>query len=307
MSFLTVPQIANVAIELLQRQFVLAGTVARVPADNGASGGVLFVRVPHEREARIFDRATGHPIELSKIEEHGVPVSVKHIYDAAPVTDEDLTMSIGNFATQVIAPMTDAVARRAEDELAGVFNALPPADAVSWATDPDPDADIATVLAIRKHLTDVGAPMLGRTVAVSPSIANRILGCPLLVAADHRGSADALETATLGQIYGLTFVESPAIEDGTAVGYARSAAVLATAAPADPGGGAEVQTVTVEAAGVTLRVLSAYDVTHFTKIVAVSVFAGASPVTVDGLDDVEDPDEDDGAGEVVRAIRVTTE
>lgn len=293
---LTAEQIAALAIELLQRQFVLVGTVARVPSIDPPSGGEMIVRVPHERTAREQE-TQGAAITLDPVSEHGVALKVKHLYDAAAVSDWDLSLTIASFGSQILQPMTDAVARAAEDELAGVLNGLPADDAVSWAATPSVDDDLRTLLDVRKALTDAGCPVLGRTVACSTDITNRLLAIPLFAAADKRGAVNdtgattALDAAVIGDVYGLTVVESAALEPGTAVGYHASAAVVGTAPPAAPNG---TQFATVDAGGVTIGTVIDYDAGHLSTIVAVHTFCGARAIV----------EQDDT---VKRAIRVTTD
>ncbi len=289
---LTSAPISRLAVALLRRQLVLAGTVLRVPGGeySGPSGGTVTVRVPVPRQART--QTAGQAITYDAIDEVSVNVQVAHLYNAALVSDEELSLTLENFGQQVLAPAVAAVAEGAEDELVTVMNGLAADGTIQWAAAADPDADKATVLAIRQRLTENGCPAGNRYVAVSPSIATRLLSIDSFVEADKRGSTTALQQAIIGQVYGLTFVESAGITTDTAVAYHQSGFALASLSPVAPGGGAD--STTAQDGGLSVRHLLAFDVDHLSLASVVSAFAGAAVV-----------DEDGGASvDIQRAIRV---
>ncbi len=190
---------------------------------------------------------------------------------------------------QVLRPQTEAVARAAEDLIAAKMNALTASSTIEWALTADPDADKATVLAIREALTDAGVTG-ERFCAVAPNIATRLLSVPGFVEADKRGSTDAIDQAVIGTVYGITFVESTAITTATAVAYGRDAFAFATMAPVNPD--ANVDSSSAVDSGVALRYLRAFDASKLASLSVVSTFAGCSTI----LD----------AAAVVRAIKVDT-
>ena len=291
---LTSAPISRLAVALLRRQLVLAGTVLRVPGGEyaGPSGGTVTVRVPVPRQARV--QTAGNQITYDPVDEVSLDVVVKHLYNACHVTDEDLTLSLENFGQQVLAPAVAAVAEGAEDELVTVMNALTADGTIEWAATSSSDADKATVLAIRQRLTESGCPAGNRYVAVAPDIATRLLSIDSFVEADKRGSTTALSQAIIGQVYGLTFVESAGITDGTAIAYHQSGFALASLSPVAPGGGAD--STTAQDGGLSVRHLLAFDVDFLSLASVVSAFAGAAVV-----------DEDDGASvDIVRALKVDT-
>lgn len=283
MALLTSAPISQLAVELLRRQLVLVGTVTRVPAGEyrGPSGGTVTLTVPQPRTARE-QASRAASITYDALAEVGVDVTVAHWYDAALISDEELSLDLRQFGTQVLRPQVESVARAAEDELAGVMNGLTADTGIEWAATASADADKATVLAIREQLTVNEAPAANRWVACAPDITTRLLAIPGFVEADKRGSTSALEAAEVGQVYGLRFIESAAIDAGTALAYHRSGFAFGTLAPQDPGGGADSTTATE--GGVTLRSILAFDPGHLATASVVSVFAGAAVV-----------DENDGA------------
>lgn len=294
MSLLTSAPISGLAVELLRRSLVLPATVLRVPGGEygGPSGGTITVRVPVPRTSRK-QAAAGDAITYDAVAEVGVTVTVEHLYDATHITDEDLSLSLQNFGRQILMPQVAAVAEGAEDELSSAMNALTADASIEWAAAADPDADKGTVLSIREQLTTNKVPAGNRYLAVAPDIATRLLDVPTFVETDKRGSATALEAATIGTVFGLTVVESAAITAGTGIGYHGSAFALASLAPTAPGGGADSTTATE--AGLSLRALLAFDVDHLQTASVVSAFAGAAVVP-----------EDQAGTTIKRAIKVDT-
>jgi hypothetical protein len=294
MPLLTSAPISALAIEMLRRTLVLPATVVRVANGEyaGRSGGTVTIAVPAPRAAR--EQVTpGAEITLDALDETPVDVTLRHFYDAAPVTDEDLTLTLVDFGRQVLRPQVAAVAEAAEERIADAMNGLTADPTVEWAASPDPDADLATLLAIRERMTTSGIPAGDRYLAVSPSIATRLLSVPTLVRAGDRGSVDALEQAVIGDVYGLRVVESAAIATGTAVAYHSTGFGFGNPAPAPPAGNANVDATVQNEQGLGLRHVLAFDARHLQTISVVSTFAGATAV--------EDED-----GDVTRAIKVAT-
>lgn len=280
MSLLTAVPIGELAIELLRRQIVLPALVSRVgAADYTGSGGTVTLRVPVSRTAHE-QTTPGADIDLDPIEEESVNVTLRHWYDATTLTDEDLTLNLVDYGRQVLAPQVASVAEAAENELAEVMGGLDPDPEITWAAEPDVEADEDTLLAIREYLSDAKVPGTGRAVAVATDIATRLLRNPKFTRADARGQAGmtALESATLGNLYGMDVVESTALDKGIAVGFHRSAFAYGNRAPVVP---PEVFGTSMTDSGLALRVVKVFNANKLATISAVSVFAGASVVEDD--------------------------
>lgn len=277
MPLITAEQISTLAVELLARTLVLPQSVARVPRqDYSGSGGTVIVRVPQRRTA-LEQMSPGDPITPAGIDETPVQIVVRHLYDAAPVTDEDLTLAIISFGVQVLQPLVASVAEAAEDILGGAINGVAPS--FGWTDLTDPAKTEADILLARQTLTENDVPLGGRFLAVAPDVASVLLSLDKFSKVNESGSPGALRDAILGRIFGLWAVETNALEAGTAVGYHRSAFVFASLAPATPAGAAS--SATSVAQGIALRAVRDFDVSHLTEIAAVSCFAGASLVDAD--------------------------
>lgn len=280
MALLTAVPIGQLAIELLRRQVVLPALVSRVgSADYVGSGGKVTLRVPVPRTAREQE-TPGSQIDFDTMEEESVDVTLKHWYDATILTDEDLTLSLVDYGRQVLAPQVASVAEAAENELADVMGGLTPDDEIVWAADADVVEDEDTLLAIRERLSDNKVPGTGRAVAVATDIATRLLRNPKFSRADARGSAGitALESATLGVLYGMQVVESTALDKGIAVGFHKSAFAYGNRAPVVPD---SVKGASVSDSGLALRVIRAFNPNTLSTASVTSVFAGAAVVEDD--------------------------
>lgn len=292
MSVLTSAPISALAIELLRRSIVLPGTVARVPGTDydGPSGGTVTIRVPQPRTA-LEQTTPGDVITFAAVDEVPVNVTMRHFYDATRVSDEDLSMSIQDFGRQILRPQMVAIAEAAEGVLAEAMNALTPDAGLAW-TAGDPAANEDTVLAIREQLTDNKVPAGDRYCAVAPDVATLLLKIEKFVKANERGSSTALEKAILGELYGITFVESHAIDAGSAVAYHATGFGFGIRAPMLPPGNVDASVANEH--GLALRSVVGFDTSRLSTACVTSTFAGAAVVP------------DDDIGTILRAIKVDT-
>ncbi len=280
MALLTAQGIARVAIPLLRRSLVLARTVTMVPIPGFAppNGETVTVRVRTPRTARK-QTTRGAAITYDDQDEVGVDVTLAHIYDAYHITDEELSFDLEDFATQITEPQTVSVATGAEDELADAMNALEADAEIEFAATADVDDTKAVILAARQAITEGLVPAGMRYAAVSPSIATRILSVPDFVKVNESGSPSALRDAIIGRLSGFTFVESPGLDDDTAVFYHRSGFVLGNKQPAAPRGATSSAGVISE--GLAIRQIFQYDPDVLSDASVLSTFAGASVVYED--------------------------
>lgn len=275
MTFVTSEQVSSVAVELLARSLVLPMTALRVPATDfrGPAGGTAILRVPNPRTARV-QATPGATITYDDIDETEVPVTMAHLYDATKVTDEDMTLAITDFATQVTAPQVSSVARAAEARLAAVMNALPIEINTAGASDVDDD-----ILAARATLGEAEVPLENRWLAVSPDYATYLLSQDNLSPFDAPLDSDAVARAIIGNYRGFRVVETPALTGIRAVAYHQSAFAFGTTAPAAPRGASDSSVATV--GDIAMRHLFLFDPDTLSDRSVVSVFAGASLVDAD--------------------------
>ncbi len=276
MPFLTSEPISALAVQLLRRSIVLPAAVARVPAPEfaGPSGGAVKVRVPRPRVAHQ-QSVPGNDITFDSVTEDSVTVVLSHHYNAVLISDEDLSLSLENFGQQILLPAVASIAEAAEQSCADALLTAPTVAGIAWAPFPDAQDDIATVLAIRERMTSVKIPAANRYVVVAPDIATRLLAVPQFVQASLRGdSGVALDTASIGEVYGLNFLESVTMPDGVAAAFHQSGVCFANVAPRAPGGVAD--STVAQDSGLQLRVLLQFDPSKLSLAHVVSVFSGAS-------------------------------
>lgn len=273
MAFLTAKGISATGVALLTRTLVLPMTVTRVPGEDfaGSNGDTITLRVPQPSSARTQATA-GAAITYDDTNETAVDVQVNHLYHASKITDEDMSLSIEDFASQVTRKQVAAVATGGEDELATAMNAVA-VDASILANGSDISAQI---LAAREDLGSNDVPTGGRWLAVSPGVATFMLELDKFSKVNESGSDSALRDAILGRIYGFTVVESNALDAGTALAYHTSGFAFGNRTPVAPRGAADSATASDN--GIGIRQIFQYDPDVLSDASVISTFAGASLV-----------------------------
>ena len=277
MAFLNSSQIASLAIPLLHRSVVLPRTVERVAGTEfgGSSGDTITVRVRANRTANV-QSSPGATISLDTIAETGVSLQVHHIYSAAALTDEDLTLNLEDFGAQVLQPAVQAVARKSEQYIADAINSLVADDAVSASA--TGDAYATAIKDASQALDEADVEAGNRWCAVSPGAARALLDYDAIEDASALGTASAVQDAIIGRFAGFNIVKSNALDAGSLCAYHRSAFVMGNRAPVQVSG---VDSATASQDGFSLRVVRDFDASKLAEIVAVSTFAGAAVVDAD--------------------------
>lgn len=279
MAVLTAQGISSLAIELLTRSLVLPNTVSRIPGGEfaGSNGDTITVRVPQPGAARK-QASRGDALVADDVTEIPVDVTMSHLYHLKNVSDQELSFDLEDFGRQVTRVQVAAVATGAEDELTTVMNGL--ASDAEFALSASDDDTEAVILAARETLGEANAPAGDRFLAVSPSIATRLLSVDKFTKVNESGSSSALRSAVLGSIYGFTVVESNGLDTDTAVAYHRSGFAFANRVPVRPRGAAD--SATASAGGIGLRHIFQYDASTAQDQSLVSTFGGAAAVYEDG-------------------------
>ncbi|MCD0450773.1 hypothetical protein LO762_16470 [Actinocorallia sp. API 0066] len=277
MAVLTAQRISSLAVALLTRSLVLPMTVSRIPGAefSGDNGDKITVRVRQPRAARK-QVTPGTDIVFDAINEVPVEVTLTHLYDAARLTDEEMSLDIVDFGVQVTQPQVAAVGIGAEDELAAAMNVLTP-DAAFAETATPSDTDDA-ILAAREALSSADVPAGDRFLAVAPDITTRLLKVEKFVRADAVGDGTAIREAIMGRIYGFTVVESNGLDAGTALAYHRSGFAFANRVPVAPRGLPSNQVGTATSGGISMRQIFQYETKNLRDQSVLSTFAGANVV-----------------------------
>jgi len=292
-AFLKPEKIVNTALGILARELVLGNlfTKATIEDFRGAKDDTVSFRVPAVLTAREYgwrnDRSS--PIVIDDLTETKVDVELNHdFYSAVKVTDEQLTLDIVDFGSQVLQPQLTAVAEKAES-LIGTTLA-----AATYATEIDFDEDVDdprhVVIDARKALNLANVPQSNRFLLVGADVEAAILKADGLLDVDKSGSDSALRDALIGRLAGFTIVTSNSIEPDEAYACHKTALVLGTVVPANPAGATKSAGASYQGWG--MRWLQDYDASILSDRSIVSTFAGATAVA-DGVGD-----------EVIRAVKI---
>lgn len=280
-TFIKAGQIVQAAALLLQREIVLPRLVWRQPdaAFKGALDDTITLKVPAVRTARTRTMRSTTALVADDLTETSVPVQLDtHVYDLLNITDEQLTLDIVDFATQVLNPQMRAVAEGMENVIAAALGAADwEADAIYFTEGSDEGYDVL-VLAGRE-LNKLNVPRAGRVFACGANVEAALLGDDRVVKANEAGTDSALREATIARLAGFTIVGTNALGEDEAYAFHQTAIAFANVAPALPDGATMKARVATES--LALRYLRDYNPTNATGPVdrsLVDAFVGAASV-----------------------------
>lgn len=286
-TFLKPTVITAQALGLLEREIVLPGLVWRnaVADFNNAAGDTVSVRVPARTQARTrtlrgargsSSEGTGI-ITLDDLTETKVDVTLDtDVYNAVPITDEELSLDIVDFGSQILAPQVRAVAEGIENALADRMQGATYATTLTLdASDPYKTAVDASVA-----LNKANVPRTERFLVVGANMEGAFLKSDHLSRVDQAGTDSALRDAQIGRLAGFGPVyASNALDPDVGFAFHRTAFILAMRAPAVPGGASFGESRTYE--GLAMRWLRDYDFRNVQDRSLVDVFIGTASV-IDG-------------------------
>lgn len=282
-AFIKPTYVVDSAIQYLQGSLILSNLVWRNAFGDfaGKFNDTITVRVPAPTNAntRVL-RGTGNQRNLtaSDLTEDSFAVTLTDdVYNLILLTDEEKTLDVPDFATQVLARQVDAVARKLDD---GVRDLITGAPYVNPQETTAANFYKALVQA-RRRLNDNFVPDEGRVLVIGSAIEESILNDDRFVRFDSQGQAAAsrLENATLGSILGLNIVRAPNIPYGDAYLFHKTAFVVASRPPAAPTSGADRVGAVAADGGYALRWLMDYDSTSTTDRSLVDTFVGYKAIT----------------------------
>lgn len=304
-AFLKAEVIAAVALERLRRELVLPRLVTRMGAADftGAKDDTVNLRVPSILTARDYEwRTRNNPIVIDALEEVTIPVVLdKHVYSAIQVTDEELTLDIVSFTTQVLQPQVIAVAERLESLIAEVIEGATYAATDVPYTEGSDDGFYRALVDARKILNDAHIPMGGRVALIGSTVEAAALKESAFRDAGQSNSTDALRNATIGQVAGFTVVATQSLPEDFAVAFHPSAFAFANVAPLVPAGVPFGSSQTE--AGLAMRWIRDYDPMYLRDRSVLSSFAGAASVN-DGRDGGSGSGANDLNDTNIRAVKI---
>jgi hypothetical protein len=300
-AFIEADQIVMAAQLLLQREIVLPRLVFTPPANNyvGALDDTITLRVPAVLASRTRTMRSNTALTADDLTETKVPVALTdHVYQLLNIRDEELTLDIVEFSTQVLAPQMRAVAEGLENVIADALQAADAyASTVTLGSSDHPGYD--AIVDAGAQLNILNVPRAGRVLLVGANVEAFLLKEDIVAKANESGTTDALREATLTRLAGFTIVGSNAIDPDAAFAFDRFAVALGAVAPALPDGAA--MKARVSESGIGMRFLRDYNPTNSTGPVdrsLVDIFAGAASV------DQAPPDNPAGAKKNRRLVKV---
>jgi hypothetical protein len=305
-TLLKAERIAAASLGLLEREIVLPALVWRDAGGDfaGAGGDTISIRVPARTQARTRALREARPatsegagiITMDDLTETKVDVTLDEaIYNAIPVTDEELTLDITNFGTQILAPQVRAVAEGLENKVAGEMTGA------TYATELELDtADpYKTLVDARVALNKANVPMSERTCVVGADMEGVFLKSEHLSHAEKSGSDTALRDAVIGRVAGFgNIYVSNALPANVGFCFHKTAFVLSMRAPAVPDGASYGSSQSY--AGLAMRWLRDYDFRNVQDRSLVDVYAGSN-IIADGPDSADLGTDLD----FVRAVKLT--
>lgn len=268
------------ALAKLEKKTILPMAFTKVDGTDfkGARNDEITVfKTPGITRARDYEwRTRTAPIVLDRIARTETTLTMKdHLYNAIPITDEELSLDIRSFDQEVLDPQLTAVAERAEGK---VWNALKNSNGFK-RTDLQVDGSkrvLTELLGIKSVLDAQGTPKAGRKLIVGAEMANWIRASDDLLKYDPSQATTTFRQATLGTIADFEIIEFHGIEDDTFYAVHKTAIVFANMAPASPEGATYSARQSYN--GWALRVLKDYDPNFLRDRSIVSMFGGTAPV-----------------------------
>lgn len=300
-TFLRATTIARTAIGMLERELVLPRLVTRYGRADfaGQANDTITVRVPTILTAREYEfRTRVNPIVMDDIAEDSFPLTLnKHPYSAVAVTDEELTLDIASFATQVLAPQVRAVAEKLESYVATAMSTAPYALNHTIAMSGTTDEPRNIAVEARRLLNVANVPSGDRVLLLGANIEADFLKSDHLTKVSESGSDNALREGIIGRMAGFTVVGNVNSIDPN-VGYAfhTSAFALANVAPVVPDGA--VMGSSQAYGGLAMRWIRDYDPNYLRDRSVVSAFAGAGAVLDGPKQDIDAA----GPGGIVKTL-----
>lgn len=308
--FLKSSAVRESVLTALSRMLTLSNTVWRDAGGSfrGALNDTVTVRVPAYTVANDRVLRSGTERNRRGLFESHVPVTLNHnLYRDVPLSDEEQTLDILDFARQVLNPMLGGIARGIEDVLLEDAFEDP---SYEHEVDFDVDDPFGSIVEARALLTNSRVPYEDRYLALGTSLAAAAIESPRFSAVDQSGGSQTLREGVLGRIAGFTVLESPGIGPDEGYAYHRTAFALSTQAPVVPAGAPSGFVANQD--GFAIRLVQVLDSSTIENVVAADVFCGASPVLDAGSVDeygvftpAESPLENGTDRKFVRGVKLT--
>lgn len=237
-NFLKAEKVVNTALGILQREITLPALIWRAVADQdfkGTKNDTVTIRVPAYAPANKRTMRTGAERAKSELHEREVDLKLDvNVYKDVPITDEQLSLDIVDFGTQVLNPVMGGMGEGLENEVRDTVTAATYRNTVTH--DLSEDDAYETVVAARSWLNKANVPLAGRVLAVGSDFEAALLTCDHFVRADQSGTTDTLREAKIGRIAGFDVYTIPTFPPAFSVAFHQTAFAMGNLAPEVPAG-----------------------------------------------------------------------
>ena len=277
-TYIKAPKYAALAVGALDRTTVLPQVFTRYDGGNfvGALDDTVTFKLPGVTQARDYEwRTRTNPIVLDKIGRTKISIKLDtHTYSAVPITDEELTLDLENFATEVLDPQMTAVVDRLEGKVIAALRVAPfKTTTLAAATADNP---YHKALEWDALLDAQFTPSDNRMLLLGSNAWMWLMKSDALRLYDPQAATTAFRRATVAQIGNFTVVKSARLTANEIFAVHPSALVLANVAPENPQGA--VYSSRRSYRGYGLRVLRDYDPNFLRDRSVISTFTGISSV-----------------------------
>lgn len=277
-TYIKAARYAALAVAALNRRVVLPNVFTKYDGANfiGAQDDTVTFKLPGVTQARDYEwRTRTNPIVLDKIGRTSISIKLDtHTYSAVPITDEELTLDLTNFAQEVLDPQLNAVVERLEGKVMAGLRAAPFKTVNLDAAAADDPYEFA--LEADAILDAQFAPTDGRILLLGSNAYRWLMKSDALTKYDPQQATSAFRRARVAEIANFQVVKSQRLTANEIFAVHPSALVLANVAPANPDGA--TYSYRSQAQGFGMRVLKDYDPNFLRDRSVVSTFTGISSV-----------------------------
>lgn len=286
--FIKAEKVVATALGLLVRELTLPSLVWRDAAGDfaGAKNDTISIRLPAYATAHTRDLRSGAARTKDSLYERKIDVTLDtDVYKYVGISDEELTLDIADFGSQVLNPIVGGIGRQLEQELADEIAGATYQTTITHTS--GTDDPYATIVDCRSYLNNAYVPLAGRKLVVGSEFEALILKSEQFVRADHSGASasSVMQDSNIGRVAGFDVYSSPAIAPDAAFAFHTTAFVLSNRAPVVPSGLPWGATSTYQ--GLSLRTARIFDPDSVEDRLLVDSWCGTNVVTDTGHFDAD--------------------
>lgn len=273
-SVLTPQDLATIAVKIARRDLGLGALIDRdaEASFSGTGGAVVYRSVPGATRSHGRSVFSADVLTPGSITEQQIPIRLtEDRYSTIPLTLGDLSLNIGDYSRQVLAPQVSSLVQHAENTLAAAFAGTPVSEISYNAENPR-----RAVVSARAALRAKGVPADREIFAVAGAeVYGDFMGAEQLV---YSGDDVLVKDS------GIRIHENTRIDGSALYLLTREAFVLCVRAPQAPPGATSAASVSEN--GFALLALRAFSPETSTERSTLHAFMGASgvPLPVDDGD-----------------------